>query len=340
MSFPLRPLAVVFLFLLVPIALTAQSQGTITQGSNLRADPSTHQPPIQTLAKGTHVTVLNPKPMNGFYQVRTPEKKEGWVWGKNLTMATQASQIPRKLVRRPAVVEEAREALGAAAACASDLNSCPVSGCAAPDAPHGLANELKRRVPTSSTVVPLTFDDFQTLQQQADNLVGENKELKAEDRAKLASLAVGNGLVSEGDVVSIVGYLVGVPHPNTGESVNCNLKGAQNNDFHIPISNDPDNTDFQAIVVEMIPQDRPDTWTLANLTQVANNRQLVMVTGALFYDNFHLVNGDPSSPKRGQPHRFSLWEAHPLTQFVVCTKPDNTCDPTQAADWTPLGINP
>src|SRR6266852_926658 len=280
MAFPYRSLAVAFLALLVPIGLVAQSQATITQGSNLRADPSTHNPSIQTLTKGEHVTVLEPKPTNGFYHVRTHEKKEGWVWSKNVTRGARASQMSRKLVRRPAVVEEVREQLGAAAACQPDLTSCPVSGCSAPDSPHGLANQLKRRVPTSSTAVLLTFDDFQALQQQADNLVGENRELTADDRAKLAGLAVGNGQVSEGDVVSIVGYLVGVPHPNTGESVNCNLKREPNNDFHIPISNDPDNTDFQGIVVEMIPQNRPDTWTLANLTQVENNRQLVMVTGA------------------------------------------------------------
>jgi Bacterial SH3 domain len=340
MAFPSRSLAIAFLTLLIPTGLVAQSQATITQGSNLRADPSTHNPPIQTLAKGTHVTLLETKSTNGFYHVRTPEKKEGWVWTKNVTTGIQASQISRKVVRRPVIVEEVREQLGSAAACQPDLSSCPISGCSAPEVPHGLANQLKRRVPKSSTAVLLTFDDFQVLQQQADNLVGENKELTAGDRAKLAGLAVGNGQVSEGAVVSVVGYLVGVPHPNTGESVNCNLKGEQNNDFHIPISNDPDNTDFQGIVVEMIPQNRPDTWTLANLTQVENNRQLVMVTGALFYDNFHFVNGDPSSPKRGQPHRFSLWEAHPLTQFVVCTKPDNSCDPTQTGDWTPLGVNP
>lgn len=331
-----RFLAVSLFLLLAPDFLLAQKQATITEGSNLRPDPSTHNPPIQTLARGTRVAVLEAKPTNGFYHVRTKGKKEGWVWSKNLNLGAQSS---KKLVRRSAVVETEVEALGAAA-CASGLDACPASGCAAADAPHGLANQLKRRIPSSSTPTLLTFDDFQVLQQQADNLVGENKELSADDRAKLTNLTAGNGQVSEGDVVSIVGYLVGVPHPNTRESVNCNLKGEQNNDFHIPISNDPDNTDFQGIVVEMIPQSRPDTWTLANLTQVENSRQLVMVTGALFYDNFHLVNGDPSSPKKGQPHRFSLWEGHPLTQFVVCTKTDNSCDPSQAGDWTALGVNP
>ncbi len=115
MAYSSRPLAVAFLALLVPIRLVAQDHATITQGSNLRTDPSTHNPPIQTLAKGAHVTVLEPKPMNGFYHVRTPEKKEGWVWSKNLNTGTQASQKSRKLVRRSTLVETEVEALGAGA---------------------------------------------------------------------------------------------------------------------------------------------------------------------------------------------------------------------------------
>ena len=212
--------------------------------------------------------------------------------------------------------------------CQPDLASCPPAGCAAPDSPHGLANRLKRTVPTGATTIMLTFDDFASLQQQADNLVGEDEELTAEQRARLESLTVSHGNVAEGDVVSLVGYLVGTPHPNTLESVNCNLKQEQNNDFHIPISNAPNNSDFDGIVIEMIPQNRPNTWNLANLTQVENNQQLVMVSGGLFYDNFHRVNGDPNNPQSGQPHRFALWEVHPVTHFVVCRKMDNSCDPS------------
>jgi hypothetical protein len=103
------------------------------------------------------------------------------------------------------------------------------------------------------------------------------------------------------------------------------------------MSNDPRNTDYQGIVVEMIPQDRPAAWNLANLTTVVNNQQLVLVTGALLYDNLHFVNSDSSNPKGGQPARFSLWEIHPVTNMVVCSKSDNSCDPSNASDWLPLG---
>src|SRR5262249_15263505 len=223
------------------------------------------------------------------------------------------------------------------AACQADLPSCPDTGCAAAGTPHAIANQRKRAMPNTNPPISLTLDDFAALQQQADTLVGEDKELTADQRASLSGLTVQAGQVSEGDLVQVTGYLVGVPHPNTRESVNCNLKGESNNDYHIPISNDPGNSDFQAIVVEMIPQNRGPDWTLANLTQVENNGQLVLVTGALFYDNLHFVNDDPSNPRRGQPHRFSLWEVHQVTAFVVCTRPDNQCDPAQSGDWAPLG---
>src|SRR5579864_2082012 len=79
----------------------------------------------------------------------------------------------------------------------------------------------------------------------------EDKELTGSDRAWLRGLTVSAGPVSEGDLVSLVGYLVGVQHPSSGESVNCNLIGKPNNHYHIPLSHDSNNTDYQGIVVEM-----------------------------------------------------------------------------------------
>jgi len=79
-----------------------------------------------------------------------------------------------------------------AAAGSPDVASCPNSGCAAPDSPHGLAN-------------------FASLQQQADGLVGEDQKVKANDRGKFKGLAVANGQVSEGDVVSITSCPGGRP---------------------------------------------------------------------------------------------------------------------------------
>lgn len=246
---------------------------------------------------------------------------------------------PQALARPPQApeLEPRRTATAPTKACAPDLASCPAYGCASgPDSPEGIANEHKRTVPGGTKAVMLNFADFSSLQQQAESLVGEDKEISAADRAKLRQLNVSTGQVSEGDLVSLLGYMVGVPHPNTGESVKGNLQGEPNNDYHIPLSNDPNNTDFAGIVVEMIPQNRPAAWSLGNLTQVETKRQLVLVTGALFYDNLHKVNSDASHPLPGQPHRSSLWEIHPVTQFLLCMKTDNSCDPAQSGDWAQL----
>jgi hypothetical protein len=60
----------------------------------------------------------------------------------------------------------------------------------------------------------------------------------------------------------------------------------------------------------------------------------VLVVGGLTYDNEHLVNKDPVHKKSGQPARLSLWEVHPITEFLVCESA--TCDPAQHAEWTSL----
>jgi len=338
MRISLRTAALVISLLSSAAFCAAQNGGVVTKNLILRSAPSAQSPRIATLKPKTKVVLLSSTPTHGFYHVRSPQNQEGWVAATGLQLPSAPGKANRALVRRPVSQElEPRRPGEAAAMCQPDLSSCPPTGCAAPGSPHGIANQLKQTVPAAASGAMVTFDDFSSLQQQADSLVGEDKELTAADRAKLHSLTVSNGAVSEGDVVSILAFLVGVPHPNTGESVNCNLKGESNNDYHIPISNDAKNSDFQGIVVEMIPQNRPAAWSLANLTQTESSQRLVMITGALFYDNLHKVNGDASNPVGGQPARFSLWEIHPITQFLVCQKTDNSCDAAQAGDWAPLG---
>jgi hypothetical protein len=221
-----------------------------------------------------------------------------------------------------------------ASVCHANLSSCPVNGCATEGTPHALLNETKRRIPTSALTKTLTLDDFRALQDDADSTVGEDVELDASDRARLRGISVSSGQVSEGDLVQVEGYLVGKPHPNTGESVNCNLTGSPNNDFHIPFASDPDQTPYEGIVVEMIPQDRPAQWNIGALSEVERARRQVLVTGQLFYDNEHRVNADEEDNKQGQPPRFSLFEVHPITAFAVCKS--NSCDPRQSSQWETL----
>jgi hypothetical protein len=233
-------------------------------------------------------------------------------------------------------------------ACEPDLASCPEIGCAAADSPHALANTLKRRQLSEEGASPilLTFDDLHQLQDEALKLVGDTAgDLTAQQRDKLHDLplASASGQVSEGDLVQVMGFVVGTPHANTGESVNCNLHGEPNNDFHIPISDQPQSSfsspkvaEFSAVVVEMIPQDRSAGWTLPRLDLQRDDAHAILVTGQLFYDNLHHPNGDAKRPLAGQPRRFALWEIHPVGSFKICTLPNNGCSPANPDGWMPL----
>ena len=236
----------------------------------------------------------------------------------------------------------------AAKACQPDLASCPETGCALANTPHALANTLKRRQLAEEGVSPtlLTFDDLHQIQDEALKRVDDTAgDLTLDQRAELHDLALvsSSGQVSEGDLVQVMGFVVGTPHPNTGESVNCGLHGEANNDFHISISSDPISSfsspresEFSAFVVEMIPQNRPDGWTLQRLGVQRDEEHAILVTGQLFYDNLHHPNGDSSHPLSGQPRRFALWEIHPVSSFKVCTLPNNGCSPGKPDGWVPL----
>jgi len=227
--------------------------------------------------------------------------------------------------------------------CAPDLASCPARGCERPGTPRALFNTIKRRVPdTSASPVVLAFVDLEALQAQADTVVGQRTVSTPEGRRRLKNLKVksSDAIVGEGSYVEIAGFMVGLPnHPEanlSGESVNCRLSGRTNNDFHIPIAQDPEDTEFQGIVVEMIPQDRDPAWSVPRLRRIAREQRQVRVRGQLFYDSEHEINDDPENPVKGQPARFSLWEVHPVTEFMVCKTPRQACDPADASAWEPL----
>ncbi len=220
------------------------------------------------------------------------------------------------------------------------LARCPTTGCAAdPRSPEATLNRTKRRQPHGTRPKRLTFADFESLQQQTDPIFPQKVHLKisAADRQKLKGLRVSSGTVDEGSFVKLVGFLAfrpGKPHASGAESVNCRLSGQANQDFHIPVVERAGDTEFEGIVVEMIPQRRPQGWTIPKIKRIGARK--VLVTGALFYDNEHIVNKKPRSVIGGQPKRFSLWEIHPVKGFFVCLRAANACDDSRLDQWTRL----
>lgn len=224
--------------------------------------------------------------------------------------------------------------------CFKPLSSCPLRGCAKEDAPDSFSNILKHNLEPSGDVKTLTFKDFESLQAQVETKFGGHySTLTKPDRARLRKLTTSAGQVGEGNLVRIIGFIAvqpstSEPHANeSGESVNCRLTGGGNNDFHISLTPKPDGSEFDGIVVEMIPQQRNQDWTTGRLKKAQQEHRAVRVRGQLFFDNHHKVNSDPAQKITNQPKRMSLWEVHPVTEFDVCTKA--SCE-ANGSGWTPL----
>ena len=291
----------------------------------LRRGPSTKKPSVKMLKTATELRLLDENPIGGFYRVIVGKGKLGWVSLKNMGMPLQAKA----------------KAVSLAAVCPSTLETCPEIGCAQEGTDQAVFNSTKRRPPTGTNARTLTFGNFKTLQQRAENLVGQHVELSQAERDTLVNLSLPGGSVREGKLVKVTGFIAqGLePHANIGESVNCKLTKSAENDFHMSLAPNSGDDEFKGIVVEMIPQDRNPGWTLARLKTIRQQKKRVLVVGALFYDNIHTVNDDPAHPLQGQPKRISLWEIHRVSKFFVCTKTTNNCSASSTAagsGWKPL----
>jgi hypothetical protein len=296
----------------------------------VKSDVRMHEGPagatVATLKKGTDVVVVGMSP-KGWVRVKTDAETKGWVDRRFLDVPDPANFTPKSFALAAALPS---------APCPTTLASCGPNGCAEPDSSHALLNVAKHGPDPLPAGDPqaVTFRIFQQLQDAADNSVGQAAELDEADRESIQDLDVGDDSLGEGKLVSIAGFMVGKAHPNKKESVNCNVTGAASNDFHITIAPSASDTEVDGIVVEMIPQNRPDGWTTEKLAKVTKAKKKVMVVGTLLYDNLHRVNANPQHILNGQPKRFSLWEVHPITAFYVC--PKKTCSASDLSQWTKL----
>jgi hypothetical protein len=301
------------------------------------------------LRPGLTVRMLESTPQNGFAKVRTAAGLEGWVSVDHVRpiAALDAEQALESL----GGLEAAGAARGpgpiafAAAAPCKPFNQCPVVGCAT-DAAHKLTNRRKRTFPsTTKPARVLSFESLRLLQEETDHRgVPQGEHLSQADRALLRDIDVGGVSVSEGNLIAVTGFIAKERNLRCGgaESVNCrHHNGSETDsactrsDIHIPVVENADGTEFDSIVVEPIPQG-PDVKRLtpAALREVQESGRRVLIRGGLFYDSIHIVN--TGEGPQNQPKRFTVWELHPVTAVLVCSRADNKCDPANDSDWKPL----
>jgi hypothetical protein len=303
---------------------------TTEKATVLKSHPKNSAATVRMIPTGTTLQWIEGQKKGNWVRVVLPKGPAGWVPAKMVTIVTQPPPPPAT-----------SEITLAAAKCEPNLDACTVNGCAAEGSAHALMNQAKRKFATG-TPVTISFSDLAALQEAADSVVGQGQEIP--DRSVLQNLQVGSNQMGEGTAVQLTAFLASNPpgpHPNTGESVNCNIRLPQNNDFHIPITEEANQTEFDGFVVEMIPQGanegekRDPGWSLDKLKRLQAAQRQVKVVGKLFYDNAHVINPDPQNPLQSQPKRFTLWEVHPISQFLVCKKTSG-CDIDTDTDWTPL----
>jgi hypothetical protein len=299
---------------------------TTNKKTALMAAPNAHAAAATTVDANTDLRWVMGDRKGKYVRVMIPKGPSGWVLEADVNKVAEAdlASIAFQASAQPCVSPET-------------LNACTTTkptGCSPADSAHGLVNQLKRTVPPQGTPTTLTFDTFSQLQSAAVDLVDQGIEIPPAERDKIKSIETAEGTVGEGSRVRLVAFLSeGTPHANRGESVNCNLKSEANNDIHVSVTETKNGSEFEGIVVEMIPQDRPPNWRSSKVGTLRG--KVLLIEGGLFYDNLHFANGDASNPmKGGQPKRFSLWEIHPVTSVKVCKKKTiSQCDPDRASDW-------
>jgi hypothetical protein len=298
---------------------------TTNKKTALKLAPNAQSPAATMVDANTDLRWVSGDQDGKYVRVMVPKGPVGWVLTADVRKVAEAdmASIALEAQAQPCVSPQT-------------LNACTrnkPAGCSPADSAHGVLNELKRKAPEPGTPITVTFDTFSQLQTAAVELVDQGVDIPPDDRQKIKQIPTAEGSLGEGSRVRLVAFLSeGTPHPNTGESVNCNLKTEANNDIHISITAKKNGSEFDGIVVEMIPQDRPDNWTADNVETLRG--EVLLIEGALLYDNLHVVNADANNPLGGQPKRFSLWEIHPIASVKVCRKTTiSECDPDQASDW-------
>jgi hypothetical protein len=131
--------------------------------------------------------------------------------------------------------------------------------------------------------------------------------------AAMNSLPAAQVNAIQGAPVEVVGYLSHEVKAQTdppGESTNCNLLQPDEVDWHIYLTQQPNQPIQDAIIVETTPRVRPHhKRTTQMLEAYVNANKPVRISGWLMYDFEHLADVGTE--------RSTVWEVHPITRIEV-----------------------
>jgi len=290
-------------------AADSTRQAVVTRNVNLRPSPSTAGRSIRLLKPPDELELREDTATNRFYPVRTDEGEEGWVWSRNVRVASAPEQpvspsiAPRIAAAQAAIAASIDESWSKPDPSRSSFTSqgrhCGASG----DGGDKETNLRKNRTDLPSSYHDVTFDAIAKLPYP----VGPKQREKwtAPQLAQLARF--------EGAALRVVGFLVALK-PQTsgsGESTNCHWTASAEVDWHMALVGKVGEGEADAVVVETTPRLRRKhaNWTPAALKPWVDGAAPIRVSGWLMFD--------PEHRNHLKKFRATLWEIHPITKLEV-----------------------
>src|SRR5216684_2016922 len=276
--------ALLLVLISLPAGLALAQEAVVTRNVNLRRDPSTSRPPIRLLVPPDTVELVDPDQSSGYDHVRTEDREEGWVWGRNIRVLSEGEPTPISPHTAPA------------------------------PAPSGEGTAATAVTPDWEKPTPnqtIFTSEGKTCGPSGDGGDTPTNLLKNRTDWRDDQLAVIRPY--EGIAVRVIGYLVALkPQTNgSGESTNCHWTKASQVDWHMALAKSVGDGEKDAIVVETTPRVRQShpKWTPIRLQPWVNTDAPVRITGWLMFD--------PEHTNHLGKYRMTLWEIHPITRIEV-----------------------
>jgi hypothetical protein len=304
----IRVLGIALALICMPRFLPADD-AIVKRNVNLRADPSSSNPPMLLLKPPDRLKLLEAGPTNGYLHVETADFEEGWVWANNVEIVPSLPTAP------PAGPGPTASSIDTSWSkptpnqttfndSAQDPPTCGPTG----DGTDVATNSRKNRTDSPS-------DGFHDV--EFASLVSLPMVSGAPRKRDQWTQAQKDVLVpDEGVAVRVVGYIVAIkvedksrsPH---GESTNCHWTASNDVDWHMALVASSGLGEKDCVVVETTPRIRKDhpKWTPARLGPWLNSAQPVRISGWVMYD--------PDHPDHLGKYRQTLWEVHPVMQIEV-----------------------
>jgi hypothetical protein len=302
-------IGVAFVFATLSDALAIDA--IVKRNTNVRGDPSSHNPPIARLSPEEDVELIEPLPTANYFHVRTEGGQEGWVYSRNLEIISEEPAAPPPGEAAAPIVSTNN--VGIATVISPNWEK-PVPGSTTFHGEDGdcgptgdggdrTTNTRKNRTDVPTQYHPVTWSALQSLPYPK-----AGKSLETWTPQQLSVIEPYQGIA-----VSVVGYLIAVK-PQTGgsgESTNCHFTNSDEVDWHMALAQNAVDPESKAIVVETTPRMRQShaKWTKAALAPWIGSTASVRISGWTMFD--------PEHRNHLGRYRSTLWEIHPVTKIEV-----------------------